>query len=51
MGPIERKLDAGAGDRFPVYRVNHTEASEFCLKLTQLEREAGKLLPPLRSTV
>ena len=43
MGPIERKLDAGAGDRFPVYRVNHTEASEFCQKLTQLDREAGKL--------
>jgi sulfatase modifying factor 1 len=43
MGPIEGKLDAGAGDRFPVYRVNHTEASEFCRKLTQLEREAGKL--------
>jgi formylglycine-generating enzyme len=43
MGPIERKLDAGAGDRFPVYRVNHTEASEFCRKLTKLEREAGKL--------
>lgn len=43
MGPIERKLDAGAGDRFPIYRVNHTEATEFCRKLTQLEREAGKL--------
>ncbi len=43
MGPIERKLNAGAGDRFPVYRVNHTEASEFCRKLTQLDREAGKL--------
>ena len=43
MGPIETKLDAGAGDRFPVYRVNHAEAGEFCRKLTQLEREAGKL--------
>jgi len=43
MGPIERKLDAGAGDRFPVYRVDHTEAGEFCRKLTQLERKAGKL--------
>lgn len=43
MGPIKRMLDAGAGDRFPVYRVNHTEASEFCRKLTQLDREAGKL--------
>lgn len=43
MGAIERKLDAGAGDRLPVYRVNHAEATEFCRKLTQLEREAGKL--------
>lgn len=43
MGPIERQLDAGAGDRFPVYKVNHTEASEFCRKLTQLDRKAGKL--------
>ncbi len=43
MGPIERKLDAGDGDRFPVYRVNHTEATEFCRKLTQLDREAGNL--------
>ncbi|MCH9652325.1 MAG: formylglycine-generating enzyme family protein [Planctomycetes bacterium] len=43
MGPIERKLDAGAGDRFPVYRISHTEASEFCRKLTQLDRKAGKL--------
>lgn len=43
MGPIERKLDVGAGDRFPVYRVNHVEATEFCRKLTQIERTAGKL--------
>lgn len=43
MGPIEGKLDAGAGDRFPAYRVNHADVSEFCRKLTQLEREAGKL--------
>jgi len=43
MGLIEGKLDAGAGDRFPAYRVIHAEASEFCRKLTQLEREAGKL--------
>ena len=43
MGPIESKFDAGAGDNFPVYCVNHAEASEFCRKLTQLERECGKL--------
>ncbi len=43
MGPLERKLGAGAGDRFPVYGVNHSEAGEFCRKLTQLDREAGKL--------
>ncbi|MGI9239878.1 MAG: formylglycine-generating enzyme family protein [Verrucomicrobiales bacterium] len=43
MGPIETELDAGVGDRFPIYRINHAEASDFCRKLTQLEREAGKL--------
>lgn len=43
MGPIEQKLDVGAGNRFPMYGVNYNEASEFCRKLTQLDREAGKL--------
>gem|GEM_PF-1063288 len=43
MGLTETKLDAGAGDRFPMYRVNHAEARDFCRKLNQLEREAGKL--------
>ncbi|WP_144984026.1 formylglycine-generating enzyme family protein [Gimesia aquarii] len=43
MGPILRQRTVGAGDRFPVYQINHTEAAEFCRKLTQLDREAGKL--------
>jgi len=43
MGPIKQELDAGAGDRFPIYRINHAEATEFCRKLTELERKAGKL--------
>lgn len=43
MGPAKRKLDTGAGDRFPIYWVSHSEATEFCRKLTMLDREAGKL--------
>ncbi len=43
MGPIKRARKSGSGDRFPVYQINHAEASEFCRKLTQLDREAGKL--------
>ena len=43
MGPITRELDAGMGDRFPMHRINHAEATEFCRKLTELERKAGKL--------
>lgn len=43
MEPIEKKLDAGAGDRFPMYFVTHAEAIEFCRKLTRLERKAGRL--------
>ena len=43
MGASERKFGAGAGDRFPMYGVNHAEAKEFCRKLSQLDREANKL--------
>ena len=43
MGAIESKLDAGAGDQFPMYRVSHSEAREFCRKLTELERKVGTL--------
>lgn len=45
MGPPQRKLEKGVGDRFPVYRVNHSEVSEFCRRLTELDRKAGKLPP------
>jgi len=43
MGPIRKQPESGAGDRFPVYNINHDEASAFCRKLTQLDRKAGKL--------
>ena len=43
MGPLRKQPTAGAGDRFPVYGINYAESAEFCRKLTQLDREAGKL--------
>jgi sulfatase modifying factor 1 len=36
-------LDKGKGDQHPIYYVNHADAMEFCRKLTDLEKEAGKL--------
>jgi serine/threonine protein kinase len=36
-------LDKGKGDRYPIYYVSHDEATEFCRKLTDLERNAGRL--------
>jgi tRNA A-37 threonylcarbamoyl transferase component Bud32 len=39
-------LDKGKGDRHPIYYVSHADATEFCKKLTDLERKAGRL--PLR---
>jgi hypothetical protein len=36
-------LDKGKGDRHPIYYVSHAEATEFCRKLTELERKAGRL--------
>ncbi len=36
-------LDKGKGDRHPIYYVSHAEATEFCRKLTDLERKAGRL--------
>jgi uncharacterized protein (TIGR02996 family) len=35
----------GEGPRFPMYYVSHDEASEFCLKLTEQERAADRLMP------
>lgn len=45
MGPIpsNRPRSAGAGDRYPVYRIDHTEAAEFCRQLTRLDHEAGAI--------
>jgi formylglycine-generating enzyme required for sulfatase activity len=36
-------LSAGAGDDFPVYNVNHTEAELFCRNLTALQSASGAL--------
>ena len=43
MGSADSTPEADAGDRLPACKINHAEAAEFCRKLTQLEREAGKL--------
>lgn len=43
MGRLPGQLNYGKGDRFPVYRATYAEATEFCRKLTQLDREAGTL--------
>ena len=36
-------LDKGKGDRHPIYYVSHDDATEFCRKLTDRERRAGRL--------
>lgn len=36
-------LDKGKGDRHPIYYVSHDDATQFCQKLTDLERHAGRL--------
>jgi formylglycine-generating enzyme required for sulfatase activity len=36
-------LDRGKGDRYPIYYVTRDDAMEFCRKLTELERKAGRL--------
>jgi formylglycine-generating enzyme required for sulfatase activity len=36
-------LDRGQGDRYPIYYVSRDDAIEFCRKLTELERKAGRL--------
>jgi sulfatase modifying factor 1 len=35
----------GEGPSYPMYFVNHLEATDFCLKLTARERRAGRLPP------
>jgi formylglycine-generating enzyme required for sulfatase activity len=37
--------DFGEGPNYPMYYVNHLEATDFCLKLTAQERKAGRLPP------
>src|SRR5438309_2276972 len=41
--PGELTAAGGEGDDLPVYNVNYAEAEAFCLKLTQLGRQAGDL--------
>jgi sulfatase modifying factor 1 len=36
-------LDKGKGDWHPIYYVSHDDATEFCRKLTDRERKAGRL--------
>ena len=43
MGAFPGKLDAGAGDDFPIYNVNFAEAEEFCRQLTRQLRRSGAL--------
>jgi formylglycine-generating enzyme required for sulfatase activity len=43
MGAIKEPREFGSGDRFPIYKITHAEAGAFCRKLTQLDRDAGKL--------
>lgn len=40
---VEWQQKAGEGDRFPAYGLNYAEAVEFCWKLTQLDRDNGRL--------
>jgi formylglycine-generating enzyme required for sulfatase activity len=41
--PGELTAAGGEGDDFPVYNVNYAEAEGFCLKLTELGRQAGDM--------
>jgi serine/threonine protein kinase len=43
MAMPTRALDRGKGDRHPIYYVSHDDAMEFCRKLTDQERKAGRL--------
>ena len=44
MGSMpSHRLEKGKGDRHPIYYVSLDDATEFCRKLTDLERNAGRL--------
>ncbi|MFO0949380.1 MAG: formylglycine-generating enzyme family protein [Planctomycetota bacterium] len=43
VGDLPGELTAGAGDRFPVYAMNFSEAEEFCRKLTDITRERNEI--------
>jgi formylglycine-generating enzyme required for sulfatase activity len=44
-GGLSWEADVGEGPNFPMYYVNHLEVSDFCAKLTEQERKAGRLPP------
>lgn len=43
VGDGSTRDHVGEGPDYPIYFVNHTEAEEFCRKLTQQERQAGRI--------
>ncbi len=43
MGAFPGSLDAGAGDDFPVYEINHSEAQAFCQALSVRSHASGAL--------
>lgn len=45
MGDGTVRDHVGEGDDYPIYFTNHAEAEEFCRKLTEAERAAGRLEP------
>jgi serine/threonine protein kinase/formylglycine-generating enzyme required for sulfatase activity len=47
MGSMpSHRLEKGKGDRHPIYYVSQGDATEFCRKLTDLERNAGRYRLP-----
>jgi len=44
MGSLpSQEMNKGQGDQYPIYNVSLEEATQFCRKLTDLERDAGRL--------
>jgi formylglycine-generating enzyme required for sulfatase activity len=43
VGAFPAEFNVGAGDDYPMYRVNFAEAEEFCRRLTSLAHAAGEL--------
>jgi formylglycine-generating enzyme required for sulfatase activity len=43
VGAIPGKLDAGEGNRFPMYDVNYSQVEDFCRKLTTQAKKTSEL--------